>query len=80
MARIEGVPAPRASWLARVAYWMSRRMVGKVPEPLTIAAHHPAVFRAYVGYEYFLAKANRVDAKLKSLASMKAATRVGCPF
>ena len=36
--------------------------------------------RAYTGYEYFLAKANRVDAKLKALASLKAAALVGCPF
>ena len=80
MARIEGVPARRASWLARLVYWMSRRMVGKVPEPLTVAANHPAVFRAYVGYEYYLGKAKRVDARLKSLAGVKAAAMVGCPF
>jgi hypothetical protein len=80
MARIEGVPANRASWLARLVYWLSRRMVGKVPEPLTVTAHHPSVFRAYVGYEYYLAKAKRVDARLKSLAGVKAAAMVECPF
>jgi hypothetical protein len=80
MARIEGLPANRAPLLVRIAYWMARRMVGKVPEPLTVTAHHPQVFRAYTGYEYFLAKANRVDAKLKALASLKAAALVGCPF
>lgn len=80
MTRIEGVPAKQASWLTRVAYWISRRMVGKVPEPLTVSAHHPSIFRAYVGYEYYLGKAHRVDARLKSLASLKAAAIIGCPF
>jgi len=80
MARIEGIPAKRASLLVRIGYWFSRRTVGKVVEPLTINAHNPAIFRAYAGYEYFLAKANRVDVRLKSLASLKAAMRIGCPF
>ena len=80
MARINGVPKERAGLLVRIAYWLSRRMVGKVPEPLTVTAHHPWIFRAYGAYEVALARARRVDPKLKSLASLKAATRIGCPF
>ena len=80
MARIEGIPPARAGLLVRIAYWMSRRMVGKVAEPLTIKAHNPWIFRAYGSYEWALAKANHVDAKLKALASLKTATLVGCPF
>ena len=80
MARIDGVPPERAGLLVRLAYWFSRRMVGKVAEPLTIAAHHPWIFRAYGAYEFALARAQRVDPKLKALASLKAATRIGCPF
>ena len=80
MARIEGVAPQRASWLVRVVYRMARRMFGQVPEPLTVNAHNPAVFRATVGYEYFLSKAKRVDERLKSLAALKAAAMVGCPF
>jgi alkylhydroperoxidase family enzyme len=59
---------------------MAKRMFGRVPEPLTVNAHNAAVFRATVGYEYFLAKAARVDARLKALAALRAATMVGCPF
>jgi hypothetical protein len=80
MARIEGVAAGRASWTVRFAYFLARRMVGKVPEPLRVAAHHGDIFRAYSGYEFFLGRAKKVDARLKSLASLKAATRIGCPF
>jgi hypothetical protein len=80
MARIEGVPAARAGLFTRLAYWISRRMLGKVPEPLAVTAHHPWVFRAYGGFEWALRKATRVDPKLKALAQLKGAALVGCPF
>jgi hypothetical protein len=80
MARIAGVPPSRAGLLARFAYRFSKRMIGKVSEPLTVAAHHPWILRGYVGYEFALDKARRVDARLKALASLKAAALVGCPF
>jgi hypothetical protein len=80
MARIEGVAPARAGIIVRLAYWMSRRMVGKVTEPLTIAARHGSIFRAYGAYEFFLGRARRVEPKLKALAGVKAATIVGCPF
>jgi hypothetical protein len=70
----------RAGLLIRLAYWFSRRLVGKVPEPLTIAAHNGWIFRAYGAYEYALAKATKVDARLKALAGIKTAALVGCPF
>jgi hypothetical protein len=80
MARIEGVAPRRASWLVRVVYRMARKMFGQLPEPLTVNAHNPAVFRATVGYEYFLSKAKRAEERLKCLAGLKAAAMVGCPF
>jgi hypothetical protein len=80
MTRIAGVPAERAGLLARFAYRLARRMFGKVPEPMTVAAHHGTIFRGYVGYEFFLGRARLVDARLKALASLKAAALVGCPF
>ena len=55
-------------------------MLGKVPEPLAVTAHHPWVFRAYGGFEWALRKATRVDPKLKALAQLKGAALVGCPF
>jgi alkylhydroperoxidase family enzyme len=80
MARIEGVPAKDASLLVRLAYWMARRMFKKVPEPLAVTAHNAPIFRAAAGYEFFLGKASRVEARLKALASLKAAAMIGCPF
>ena len=80
MARIEGVPARKAGIFVRIAYWMARRMVGKLVEPLTVAAHNPWIFRAYTGYEFALDRARRVEPKLKALAGIKAAVMIGCPF
>ena len=80
MARIEGVPPDRAGFVARLAYWFSRRLVGKVTSPLAVVAHDRPILQAYCGYEYFLGKARRVDRRLKTLASLKAASMVGCPF
>jgi len=80
MSRIEGLAPHRASWLVRVVYRIARKMFGQVPEPLAVNAHNPAVFRATVGYEYFLSKGKRVEERLKSLAALKAAAMVGCPF
>jgi hypothetical protein len=80
MARIDGVPKGQAGLAARFAYWHARRRFGKVPEPLTIVAHHSWIFRGYGAYEVALDRSRLVDARLKALASLKAATLVGCLF
>ena len=80
MSRIPGLPEKSTPWLVRWAYRMARRKVGKVPEPMMVMAHNPWIFRAYGAFELALDRARRVDAKLKALASIKAAALIGCPF
>lgn len=80
MARIDGVPARRAGIMQRLGFWYARRRVGKVPEPMTVKAHHPWIFRGYGAYEFALERSRHVEEKLKALASLKAAALVGCPF
>ncbi len=80
MARIEGVPEKRAGLVVRFAYWFSRRRFRRIPEPLTVTAHHPWIFQAYTAYEFLLDKAKLVEPTLKALAAIKAATLIGCPF
>jgi hypothetical protein len=80
MTRIEGVPRRRAGLFVRFAYWLAKRRLGKVPEPINITAHHPWIFRGYGAYEMTLERARLVDARLKTLASLKAAALIGCPF
>lgn len=78
MARVAGVVG--GGLLTRVAYFMCRRKVGKVVTPLTITAHHPRLLRAYAHMEMGQEAARTVDARLKMLASIKAAMLIGCPF
>ena len=80
MARIEGVPAERAGWFIRLAYWIGRRRYGRFPTPATVAAHDPPIFFAVAGYELALERAKRVDVRLKALASIKTASLIGCVF
>jgi alkylhydroperoxidase family enzyme len=80
MARIEGVDAKRAGPFVRLAYWLTRRKVGKVVAPIRIHAHHPRLLRALAHMELGQEAAGSVDPKLKSLAQIKAAMEIGCPF
>ncbi len=80
MARIQGVAENKAGLAARFAYWYARRGFGKIPEPLTVVAHHPWLSRGYAAMEFALQRSRLVDEKLKALASIKAATLIGCPF
>lgn len=79
MARIEGVPE-RASLFARVIYAMTRRRVGRMVEPSSIAAHHPRLLLGMGAFEEALDRSHRVESTLKSLATLQAAAGVGCPF
>jgi hypothetical protein len=78
IARIDGVSRKRAGWIARIGFWFARRKVGRVPIPMTIAAHNKAVFRAYCGFEMGIQKARAVSEHLRALASVKTGALVGC--
>lgn len=77
MARIEG-SKPR-SLFQRFAYWMMKRMMGRVPEPVRIAAYSPPVFKARLNMERAMMKL-AVDPALVTLAQIRTAQRIGCPF
>jgi hypothetical protein len=80
MPRIPGVAPERAGVLTRLVYRFAQRMVGKLPEPMTIQAHNADIFRAVAGFEFFLGRAHTVPKRLKTLAALKASTQIGCPF
>ena len=80
MARIEGVPENRAGLLTRLSYRFARRRLGQLPEPLTVVARHPWVFRGYGAFEMAMERSRRVDLRLKVLADIKSAALIGCPF
>ena len=78
MARIDAPRRPGP--FARVAYWMSRRDFGKVPEPVELVAHHPGLLRGYAALEWETGRAAAVDDRLKELAQIKIAALVGCEW
>ena len=86
MARMQGVEPDQASWFTRLVYWLVRRKLAKLtgrarlPEPIKITAHHPRLFRAMGQMELGQEAARSVPAALKTLASIKAATLIGCPY
>ena len=80
MKRIEGVPEREAGALARFAYRVSRRRLGKVAESLTVTAHHPRMLAGYGAFELAFDRSRLVNERLKSLAETKVAATVGCEF
>jgi hypothetical protein len=79
MARLAGVDAPR-SIFARMVYWFVKRRLKRVPLPVRIHALHGSLFSGYARMEMGQDKAKSVPFGLKALASIRVATRIGCPF
>jgi hypothetical protein len=86
MARIKGVEPADAGVMTRILYWFVRRKMNQltgrpiVGEPIKITAHHPRLLRALGQMEMGQGAANSVPAALKTLASIKAAMVIGCPY
>jgi len=84
MARIAGANPKQQSvfggLLTRIFYWATRRRLGHVIFPLQVTAHHSKILWGYGQMEQSLMGSHQVDAKLKHLAEIRVATRVGCPF
>ncbi len=80
MARIRGVEASEVSPFTRFLYWMCKRKIGRVVLPFKVHAHQPRLLRAVGEMEAGQAAVRALDLKLKSLAGIKCATLIGCPF
>ena len=78
--RIEGVADRDAGFVAKLAYWFSKKKVGRVIEPLRIHAHHPRLLRGLGHMEMAQQAASTLESGLKELVNIKVAMRVGCPF
>jgi hypothetical protein len=84
MARIEGAEPGRmslgAGLFVRLAYWATKRKLGKLPAPVQVIAHHPRNLWGYAGMEQAQLGGKRLEPTLKNLAELRVATLVGCPF
>jgi len=86
MTRIEGIEPRHANLFIRFVYSQVRRTVGKVTgsarlvEPFKIIAHQWRLLIGVGQMELAIDKMATVPLRLKSLASIKAAMLVGCPY
>jgi alkylhydroperoxidase family enzyme len=80
MAHLEGVPRNKAGLFVRLAYFLTRRKLGRVIAPIEITAHHPRLLRAVAHMELGQEAAKTIDARVKALAQIRAALLIGCPF
>ncbi|TWP45803.1 carboxymuconolactone decarboxylase family protein [Lentzea tibetensis] len=79
MPRITGVPTNEANWLIRLVYRFARKRFGAVPEPVTVAAHHPKLLMANGWHELSVQKASKTGS-LGELAVYRTAVKLGCSW
>lgn len=81
MSRIPQVGHREAGWLIRLAYKISRRRYGAVPEPVAVSAHHPGLLRAGALHELLVERAaTTLPASVRELAVYRTAVRLGCTW
>lgn len=79
--RIEPLPPKRANLLTRVMYRVAKRRFGEVPEPFTVAAHHPRLLLANAIHETMLQSGSRkLPSSVRELAVFWTARTIGCSW
>lgn len=79
MARLTGVEKPGPSLTAWV-FRAVKKKLGRVPRPTRITALAPKILRGAAMMEAAQQAADAVPTRVKKLAQVRVATRVGCPF
>lgn len=79
MARIDGI-TKGGSLMNRLVFLFTKWKFGKVTTPLRIKALHRRLFRGYAQMEWAQMNAKLLPPSLKSLAQIRAATVIGCPY
>lgn len=78
--RIKGVSLEEAAPNMQRLYGKVAERLGRVTIPLTAFAHCPEIAEAYSVLGATLTRAQGVEPRLKTLACVRAAQIVGCPF
>jgi AhpD family alkylhydroperoxidase len=66
--------------LQRAVRALARRRYGQAIVPIDVTAHSAPIYSGYLTFEWLLEKASSMDAHLKDLGAVKAASLSGCPF
>jgi AhpD family alkylhydroperoxidase len=79
--RIASLPPQRAGLLTRLMYRYAKREFGEVPEPFTVAAHHPRLLVANAVHETLLKSGSKtLPGSVRDLAVFWTARTVGCSW
>lgn len=81
MTRIPPVAPRDASFAVRLAYRAAAKMVGEVPEPFAVFAHHPKLFFTSLTQEFAAGKASTtLPVSVRELAVYRVAWTLGCSW
>jgi AhpD family alkylhydroperoxidase len=80
MAHIEPRPASGSGLFVRLVYFIARLRLGRVPVPIGIMAYQRVLLLAVALFETLFERGKALTPRLKALATLKAATVVGCRF
>ena len=79
--RLAPLPPAKTSLMTRLMYRYAKRRFGEVPEPFTVAAHHPRLLLANAVHEGMLHSASTtLPANVRELAVYWTARTVGCSW
>jgi alkylhydroperoxidase family enzyme len=78
MARISLDPPQTFSY--RIDGWFLRRQFGELLDPSRAQGHNMPVAQAFGTLEQSAAKWKKLDVKMRDLADMAAAVKIGCPW
>ncbi len=78
MARISLDPPRTLSY--RIGEWFIRRQFGAVLDPFRVMGHNMPVAQAYGKLEQNATRWKKLDAKVRDMADMAAAVKIGCPW
>jgi AhpD family alkylhydroperoxidase len=73
-------PPEKPGLLGRIAYRTARKRFGKVPDPVTVWAHHRGVLLGVAGFEESVKRWKALNRTCRSLAVLRAAQVIGCPW
>ncbi|MCV7431518.1 carboxymuconolactone decarboxylase family protein [Mycolicibacterium bacteremicum] len=79
--RIAPLAPADAGILTRLMYRFAKRRFGEVPEPFTVAAHHPRLLAANAVHEMLLQSGSKtLPASVRELSVFWAARTIGCSW
>jgi hypothetical protein len=78
--RLKGIDANNPPESLRPIFDRSRERYGRVISPNLLMGHRPEIVLAASGLGRAIDDSNVVEPRLKTIASLRAAQMIGCPF